>query len=340
MSNPESLGKLLGSGSLVESLSLGTKYIDGDLAAALSGFGGNLNLRDVVYLTEDAARLLGQKSGGLEMAGDSSILVEGHGLEALLQHPDASSWPETESYDEEGEWTGSVPWAQSVNQVIEEGDVKEHRDEDEDYGWIDIPGRPLITDDALRKVISLGQGGLESIRFITDEQAEIISSAKEMVHLGVCRLTDSQVDILLKIRACISLSDLRDVSEGGARKLIRSEKVVELGGGLGIAKQRQAEDEGENEDYAEEENNDGMDDVYFNYGRLKQRLAAGGVNMGSPSDLLDEMESDIKGKGFPRRAAMIEFLLGEFFLACVEDRDTSEIKEKIDELFWNPEEEE
>ncbi|MDB4311572.1 hypothetical protein N9974_00640 [bacterium] len=336
VSNPESLSKLLGSGSLVENLSLGTKYIDGELGAVLSKYGGHLDLVDVVYLAEDAAGLLGQKPGGLEMpSAYTSIFVEGQGLEALLQHSDSSTWPETDSYDEEGEWKGSKPWAQSINHITEESDVEGVR------SVIEMPDRPLITDDALRKVISLGHGELESIRFITDEQAEIISSAKEMVHLGVCRLTDSQIDILLKIRACISLSYLRDVSEGGARKLIGSEKVVELGGGLGVAKQRHAEDESEadNEEFVEEEDND-WNDVYFNYGRLKQRLAAGGVNMGSPSDLLDEMESDIKSKGFPRRAAMIEFLLGEFFLACVEDRDTSEIKEKIDELFWNPEEEE
>ncbi|MCH2026111.1 MAG: hypothetical protein MK172_10240 [Verrucomicrobiales bacterium] len=349
VSNCESLNRLLGPDSLIENLSLRTKYIDGEIATVLAAYGGNLDLRAVIYLTEDAAKCLGQKKGGLEMPGDedTSILVEGNGTEALLQHPDSGNWPETEVYDEDGEWVETIPWAQSVNQVIEEGDVKisKEGEGDDENTYVEMPSRPMITDDALKKVIAAKSQDLCRIRFISDQQAAIISSLKaHWVDLGVCRLTDEQIDSLLKIRATISLRYLRDVSENGARKLIRSNKVVELGGKLGEAKEKH-ENDPDKENTDDEENTDGEEetddtagDVYFNLGRIRSRMYSGDTHMGGPEDLLDEIESDIKSGDFPHKDAMLESLLAEFVMACVENKDTSSIKEKIAEIFWNPEE--
>ncbi|MDB4524526.1 hypothetical protein N9208_06415, partial [Akkermansiaceae bacterium] len=166
------------------------------------------------------------------------------------------------------------------------------------------------------------------------------ASSKDDVALGVCHLTDEQVDILLKIRAGISLSNLRAASEASVKKLIRSQKVNELGGDLAIARQEyQNSGEDLDNDVDDEEENDVVGDIYFDYGRLKARLSSDTSSLGGPMDLLDNIEERIKGGGFPYRLAKIESLLGEFFIACVEDRDTSDIKGKIDDLFWNPEDE-
>ncbi|MDB4408146.1 hypothetical protein N9150_02895 [Akkermansiaceae bacterium] len=337
VTNLEALKNLCGPHSLVEDLVLKTKYIDEPIASILANFNGFLLLSDVMYITEDAAKILGNRAGSLFLEGES-VLVEGVGLESLMKHHDSPDWPEGDLYDKDEEWVRAIPWGEMVNQVIEESDVKVNSEDD--YSWVETPERPMITDAALKKMMSNKAGDLSSIRILQGGQAEIIASSKDDVALGVCHLTDEQVDILLKIRAGISLSNLRAASEASVKKLIRSQKVNELGGDLAIARQEyQNSGEDLDNDVDDEEENDVVGDIYFDYGRLKARLSSDTSSLGGPMDLLDNIEERIKGGGFPYRLAKIESLLGEFFIACVEDRDTSDIKGKIDDLFWNPEDE-
>ena len=170
------------------------------------------------------------------------------------------------------------------------------------------------------------------MRSITDEQAIIISGAKEHTDLGVLKLNDQQIDSLLKIKSTISLSNLVDVSNDGALKLINSKKVVHLEGELGRKKANI-----ESDIYSDEsdvDDDETSNNVYFNYGRLKSRLESGDTTLGGPLDLLEEIENEIKSGSFPYKSAKIEYLLGKFFLACAEGKDTSSIKEEIEEFFW------
>jgi hypothetical protein len=333
LNNLKALENLCGPHSLIENLDLKIKYINEEIATVLAEFSGCLTLSNVMHFTENAAKILGNRKGSLKLIGNS-ILVEGAGLESLVKHPDSPDWPGDDLYDENDEWVREVSWGEAVNQVIEESDVKIDAD---DYRG--IPERPLISDAALKKIVSnsntLG-ADLGSIRLLQDGQAEILASARNCVYLGVCHLTDEQVDILLNTKAEISLSNLTAVSEASVKKLIRSQKVNELGGDLAIALQKyQNCGEDLDNDVDDEEENDVVSDVYFSYGRLKTRLSSDISPTGSPIDLLDSIEERIKDGGFPCRLAKIESLLGEFFIACVEDRDTSDIKSKIDELYWS-----
>ena len=292
-----------------------------------------MKLNGAIYISQNAAKLLSEKIGSLDFGHVDSIYIENNGAEYLEQHPDSANWPEEEIYDEDGEWKNTISWVQNVNKIIEEDDIIFHNEDD--YSWCEKPDRPLISDTALKKLISEKQGDLQCLRSITDEQAIIISGAKEHTDLGVLKLNDQQIDSLLKIKSTISLSNLVDVSNDGALKLINSKKVVHLEGELGRKKANiEADIYSDESDDEDDEDDETSNNVYFNYGRLKSRLESGDTTLGGPLDLLEEIENEIKSGSFPYKSAKIEYLLGKFFLACAEGKDTSSIKEEIEEFFW------
>jgi hypothetical protein len=191
---------------------------------------------------------------------------------------------------------------------------------------------------------------LDSILAISDQAAENISKFRGTIHLGVYELTDSSATALSKHRGTLVLAFLHKISKDGAKALSRHKDLqvaeVYLSPELYkiITKAESASgsplDSEENVDDSESTSKDDektpeklTQSIHFNLGRFRARYDAAGSRMGGFKDLLDEIEEAVRA-GADLSFLKTEQLIVDFLAACQKGENTSEIRKKIDESFW------
>jgi len=191
---------------------------------------------------------------------------------------------------------------------------------------------------------------LESILAISDQAAENIAKFRGTINCGVYELTDSSATALSKHRGTLVLTFLHKISKDGAKALSRHKdlQVVEhylspeLYKIITKAESASGSSPESEEDGDDSDSTSGDDEktpekltqsIHFNLGRFRARYDAAGSRMGGFKDLLDEIEEAVKA-GADLSFLKTEQLIVDFLASCQKGEDTSEIRKKINDSFW------
>ena len=354
-------------------LSLGSiNDIDAAIAEILATTQGDLDLENLVRLKKDGYKCLSNHKGLLRIgvytinSDEASLLIEHQGplefkhLKFLL--PDAarflSAFPNKLSFyqvtmplesidllqrhaDYDSEWVGNG----ILDKEIAELKNKPHLGPQRLLG----EGAELVLMEA-QEIEEYKNLYLDDILAISDQAAENISKFRGTINFGVYELTDSSATALSKHRGTLVLTFLHKISKDGAKALSRHKDLqvaeVYLSPELYkiITKAESASgsplDSEENVDDSESTIKDDektpeklTQSIHFNLGRFRARYDAAGSRMGGFKDLLDEIENAVKA-GADLSFLKTEQLIVDFLVACQQGEDTSEIRKKIDDSFW------
>jgi hypothetical protein len=308
-------------------LRLGVYKIDPDEASFLVVHQGTLEFTHLKFLLPEAARFLSTFPGKLSL---NRVTMPLESIDLLQRHADYDS-----------EWVGNGILDKEIAELKNKPDLGPQRLLGE--------GAELVLMEA-QEIEEYKNLYLDDILAISDQAAENISKFRGTINLGVYELTDSSATALSKHRGTLVLTFLHKISKDGAKALSRHKdlQVAEVYLSPELYKIiTKAESASESLPEAEEDGDDsdstsGDDEktpeklaqsIHFNLGRFRARYDAAGSRMGGFKDLLDEIEEAVKA-GADLSFLKTEQLIVDFLVACQKGEDTSEIRKKIDDSFW------
>jgi len=305
-------------------LRLGVYKIDPDEASMLVRHQGPLEFSNLKFLMPDVARTLSAFQNKLSL---SQVTMPIEAVRLLKDHPDHDS-----------DWIGNSVLDKEIAGLKNRPNLGPQR---------------LLGEDA-EVVLMKGQESedyknlcLDSILAISDLAAENISKFRGTIDLGVYELTDSAAIALSRHRGTLSLPFLHEISAEGAKALSRHKdlqvsehylppnlyKIITNTGSEYDSSPENQDDSDEAETNDKKSPDQLSQDIHFNLGRFRARYGSSGSRMGGFKDLLDEIEEAVKS-GADLSFLKTEQLIVDFLQACQKGEDTSPIRKKIDDSFW------
>lgn len=313
-------------------LQLGVYTIDKEQASLLLSHRGPLEFTNLKFILPDAAQILSNFPSDTEivMLSLSRVTLPHGSLDALKKHPDFDPG-----------WVGNAVLDKETADLKNKPDTGPQRLLGKDAEVVLMKGQENEDNKYLY---------LENILAISDLAAENISKFRGTIDLGVYELTDPAAMALSKHRGTLSLPFLHKISAEGAKALSRhkdlqvSERYLPQDLYAIITNSDSANDcssdadtldgDSDSADDANEKSSEKLtQSIHFNLGRFRARYGSAGSRMGGFKDLLDEIEEAVKS-GADLSFLKTEQLIVDFLQACQKGEDTSPIRKKIDDSFW------
>jgi hypothetical protein len=354
-------------------LSLGSiNDIDNETAEILASVQGDLDLENLVRLKKEGFKALATHKGTLRLGvyvirPDEAIYLVKHqgpleftSLRFLL--PDTAkvlcAFPQELTLNKVTMPNGAVELMKKHSNFDSEWIGNNVLDKEIAPLWSSISMGPtrLLGDEAEIVLMQTQENeeykslSLDSILAISDSAADNISKFRGTIDLGVYELSDSAATSLSRHKGTLSLNFLHQITPEGARVLSRhkdlqvcehylSPKLYKI-----LTKTESGDSATPDSSFHEEdsESNGGDDEkdpekltqnIHFNLGRFRARYGSGGSRMGGFKDLLDEIEEAVKA-GADLSFLKTEQLIVDFLQACQKGEDTTQIRKKIDDSFW------
>jgi hypothetical protein len=313
-------------------LRIGVYIIDKEKASLLIHHQGPIEFTNLKFILPDAAQILSTFSSNTEivMLSLNRVTMPFASIEALKKHADYDS-----------EWVGNGILDKDIAELKNKPDLGPQRLLGEGAEIVLMKAQENEDDKNLY---------LDSILAISDLAAENISKFRGTIDLGVYELTDSAAVALSKHRGTLSLRFLHKISKEGAKalslhkdlhvsehylspELYRIVTKAESSNGSSSESEQDVDDSESTSKDDEKTPEKLTQSIHFNLGRFRARYDAAGSRMGGFKDLLDEIEEAVKA-GADLSFLKTEQLIVDFLVACQKGEDTSEIRKRIDDSFW------